>query len=408
MNAIEKCVILTLGENDKVFFASLLGQMQRIPMPNTAVVPTCGVTVTGGRMYLYWNEQFFESLTTPQQIAVLEHECMHLVYHHVFRIRRRNPTIWNWATDLAINQQIKNLPPFVITLDNMSKAFKCKLPPLQAAEVYYDTFLNHTQKFKMVTNKDGSVTVTRPDGSSFDVVPTDSHENWTNSTGSEIDSLDAEVIKQAIQEAYNVTKNTKRGTLPAGLQEVIEALLRPPTIPWSRQFKNWVGNQVKGHYKTTWKRLSRRMETEDFKGKIKVRLLKIVICIDTSGSINKEIFVKFFSELQGIQRAYKTDLTVIEVDAEVQKEYKLRPNVMADFNVKGRGGTDFRPLFQYVDEKRINPDAMVFFTDLCAAFPEKAPLYPVLWVVPPEAKKYYEHYTVGLFGKVVVIEERGD
>ena len=44
----------------------------------------------------------------------------------------------------------------------------------------------------------------------------------------------------------------------------------------------------------------------------------------------------------------------------------------------GGGGTNFTPCFNWLDERGIVPQTLVFLTDLCGAFPKEA-LYPVLW-----------------------------
>jgi predicted metal-dependent peptidase len=53
---------------------------------------------------------------------------------------------------------------------------------------------------------------------------------------------------------------------------------------------------------------------------------------------------------------------------------------------KGRGGTDFRPVFDLVatDISRPEgwPDLLAYLTDGQGSFPERAPPYPVVWLLP--------------------------
>ena len=59
---------------------------------------------------------------------------------------------------------------------------------------------------------------------------------------------------------------------------------------------------------------------------------------------------------------------------------------------KGGGGTDFRQVFQWVEQQGISPECLIYLTDLeCSRFPEE-PFYPVLWarigstiLKPPDA-----------------------
>jgi len=48
--------------------------------------------------------------------------------------------------------------------------------------------------------------------------------------------------------------------------------------------------------------------------------------------------------------------------------------------VKGRGGTDFRPVFEHVDKEPIQPACLIYLTDLEGPYPTVPPDFPVLWV----------------------------
>ena len=50
-------------------------------------------------------------------------------------------------------------------------------------------------------------------------------------------------------------------------------------------------------------------------------------------------------------------------------------------NPVGGGGTDFRPVFEWVERQGVAPCCLVYLTDLlCNRFPDQTPDYPVLWV----------------------------
>ena len=52
-----------------------------------------------------------------------------------------------------------------------------------------------------------------------------------------------------------------------------------------------------------------------------------------------------------------------------------------DIVIKGRGGTDFRPGFAWLDEQGIQPSVCLYLTDmLCFSYPDAEPAFPVLWV----------------------------
>ena len=52
-----------------------------------------------------------------------------------------------------------------------------------------------------------------------------------------------------------------------------------------------------------------------------------------------------------------------------------------DIEIRGGGGTNFKPAFNWVEEQDSNPDLLMYFTDAEGVFPEAEPMYPVLWLV---------------------------
>jgi predicted metal-dependent peptidase len=53
--------------------------------------------------------------------------------------------------------------------------------------------------------------------------------------------------------------------------------------------------------------------------------------------------------------------------------------------VSGGGGTDFRPVFEWVAREDMGPDLLVYFTDAEGRFPEREPSFPVVWLVKGKA-----------------------
>ncbi|MCM8807966.1 MAG: VWA-like domain-containing protein, partial [Candidatus Omnitrophica bacterium] len=78
---------------------------------------------------------------------------------------------------------------------------------------------------------------------------------------------------------------------------------------------------------------------------------------------------------------------LIQNDAKIQKVEEIKyPNKLSNtIEIIGRGGTDFRPVFKYLEEKRIK-FPLIFFTDLFGDFPDKSPQFPVLWITKSSKK----------------------
>jgi predicted metal-dependent peptidase len=70
---------------------------------------------------------------------------------------------------------------------------------------------------------------------------------------------------------------------------------------------------------------------------------------------------------------------------------------IATLKPHGGGGTDFRPVFDWIADQPYQPDALVYLTDGLGAFPQSAPPYPTIWGAIYKGVKYP-------FGDVVEIE----
>ena len=105
--------------------------------------------------------------------------------------------------------------------------------------------------------------------------------------------------------------------------------------------------------------------------------------MDTSGSVSNEEIRVFIGELLCILGVVRRELNVLWVDSQVHGHDVLEPGAdAAECHPSGRGGTDFKPPFEWVDDQGECPVAAVYLTDgECDSFPDHEPAYPVLWVL---------------------------
>ncbi|MCI9129862.1 MAG: hypothetical protein HFJ65_06110 [Eggerthellaceae bacterium] len=142
------------------------------------------------------------------------------------------------------------------------------------------------------------------------------------------------------------------------------------------------------------------------------RIHDFVIAIDTSESCSGEVVQAFMNKTYNILRASESftervNIHIIQCDAEVQEDTRITSleqleMYMRDMELKGFGGTDFRPVFSYVDlliEKGDITDlrGLLYFTDGEGVYPRRPPAYDTAFVflddgytspeVPPWALK---------------------
>lgn len=131
-----------------------------------------------------------------------------------------------------------------------------------------------------------------------------------------------------------------------------------------------------------------------------VRVVKtFVTVIDTSGSVEEEKLRRFLEKTYQILKSGqksedRVNFHLIQCDALAQKDVKITSEkeleqVMEDLTLYGRGGTDFRPAFEYIEELRKNGEltnlnGMLYFTDGMGVYPRKKPEYPVAFIYDSE------------------------
>lgn len=125
------------------------------------------------------------------------------------------------------------------------------------------------------------------------------------------------------------------------------------------------------------------------------RVKEFVIAIDTSGSVSGELVQTFVQKtynmlMQQENFFTKINLHILQCDAVIQEDVKITnqeefARYLANMQLKGSGGTDFRPVFRHVDkmlrdQEFTNLKGLLYFTDGQGVFPERQPAYQTAFV----------------------------
>lgn len=141
-----------------------------------------------------------------------------------------------------------------------------------------------------------------------------------------------------------------------------------------------------------------------------------VIAIDTSMSCKGELVKQFLRETYSVLSESesffrKVRIHIIQCDDRIQSDTVITNEkelqaYMESFEVRGQGGTDFRPVFAYVNEL-IKKKAfhhlrgLIYFTDGYGTFPVKRPLYETAFVF---MKEDYRDVDVPIWAMKLIIE----
>lgn len=125
------------------------------------------------------------------------------------------------------------------------------------------------------------------------------------------------------------------------------------------------------------------------------RMEELVIAIDTSGSCSADTVRRFMEETYGILSNHenffrKMNLYIIQCDSFIQHVMHVTcekgwKDYLQKLVIHGRGGTDFRPVFEYVENLRStgqlrNLKGLLYFTDGDGIYPEKPTDYQTAFI----------------------------
>jgi predicted metal-dependent peptidase len=203
-----------------------------------------------------------------------------------------------------------------------------------------------------------------------------------------------------VQAALTIAK--RAGHLPAGLERLLDKLLEP-VIPWREVLARFIDSTAKNDY--TWQRPNKRYIQQGLylPSLQNPEIGHLLLSIDTSGSISQKQITEMISEVAGILSSYaNTQLTIIFCDTDIQGEpITIDSNTdLASIQSKGGGGTSFAPPFQWAEEERIEPKAMIYFTDGYSNDFATTPSYDVLWILTNRNESFTPPY-----GEVITMRD---
>lgn len=361
-------LMLTDGVNGTsyMFFTMI---MQRVNRTFSDRVPTMGVRLDGTRFEMTINPEFASSLNDNELMGVLLHEILHLAYGHPFWGPSYLPhkEVANIAFDLFVNQFIpKNFLPQGALFPELFG-----LPANKDSVWYYDELMKNAQSStlqKVCNNMNGEGEEQNGPGSG-------TKHNWeVGNTPEERESgqiLQEEMVANVASECER-----NRGTVPSGIQSLIDARkkIKPPIENWRMIFRRFYGSTIDSDIRNTRMTPSRRFE--DAPGRRFRFKAKVLVGIDTSGSVSNDEIATFFSEITNIWKNGAI-VDIAECDAQVHETYKFTGKIPE--SVSGRGGTSMQPIFDYAKNRDYN--LVIMMTDGFVESEIKTYKFPSIWCI---------------------------
>lgn len=380
------------------FVHQVLGMMIKIPRRG---MNTMGVRVTEeGKFELYYDPVWANYLDDAELTYVFYHEVLHLVLHHCTKrpltSDPKEKHLANIAHDLAVNELIPENADCKPPRDENGKlvgAFVSELKKQkeysdilekQTSEWYWD-YLHKKQKelggLPGIMDCDGdcdNCKLEKGDGSDNGLSDNDlkvknnckkldAHDGWKEH------EIADERVTAKVKE---IDRNNLWGDVSQGAREIILAA-QVKKIDWRNKIRIWFGNHIWRDRIATRKRPNRRTGFMH-PGYRKSYVDRYLVAVDTSGSIDSGLLAEWIGVLNQLVEYLPIDF--MQFDCEKQTEPKPYDRRQLKIEFKGRGGTDFQPVIDLVNQRHYR--GVMILTDGCASAPTPPKMAQVLWVLP--------------------------
>ena len=393
------------------FLDAALSQFEFFPIEESTLL-------TDGKHILYNPRHVLECYKTAKEIPVRDylHIVMHCVFRHMYMDPKLNRPYWDLACDIAVENVITELGLKAVTASRERQqaqyiaAIKKELKHVTAEKIY--SYLRQTM----------------PDPNKIAEIRglfyADNHEIWymtgqeievrfglSSGMGEDENGTESRAVMAAvwtgISERMQVDLETfgkQRGLLPGAMTQNLAAVNREK-YDYTAFLKKFavMGEAMKINddefdyiFYTYGLQLYEKMPLiEPLEYKEIKAIKEFVIAIDTSGSTSGELVQKFVQKTYNILKSTesfftKINLHIIQCDADIREDKKITcqeefDEYLKTMKIHGLGGTDFRPVFQYVEQLRQNREftnlkGLIYFTDGYGAFPAKKPDYDTAFV----------------------------
>lgn len=376
---------------DKPFLGNLV-----LRLPLIAADFWCKTSATDAKNF-YYNPEFIYSLSTPQIKFVLIHEALHCALTHFARRGNRTKHKWDLACDFAINPLLVKEgfhPPIDVPIfqqytgmiaEEIYPMIDDNLNQEPMDQHLYDEQASDESKQSHDKSNENDLQ-DRQKQSNIDLKINKDKQGSTLPLAQQPCALRPDEIKTLADQwqktlASSAQLAQQAGKLDGEFAKLIDFFLQPQ-ISWQSLLAQYMSAFARDDF--SYARPSRR-SGEAILPILKSQQLDIVVAIDTSGSISQTEVSEFVCEVDFIKSNCRASITLLACDDKLSEyspwHFEAWDELQFPTSLGGGKGTDFNPVFDYLDIQDKSCDALIYFTDAKGKFPNVEPNYPVLWLV---------------------------
>ena len=340
------------------------------------------------------------------------HTVLHCVFHHPFTGKSIRRDLWNLACDIAAESVINELGLTCTGTDRsvrqeyLTKQIKRKTGSLTAEKIY--AFLRSS--YSDFDIEEWSELFAADEHSCWYHDETGSLDSGSNAYGETAMVLnDASIISEWKSIAEHVQMEIEmyakvRGRESSAMIQNLRAVNRE-RYDYSSFLKQFavthedmkVSEEEFDYIYYTYglSKYGKMPLIEPLEYRESNKIHDFVIAIDTSGSVAGEQVQAFLQKTYNILKEHDSfasgvNIHIIQCDASVQSDTVITSTddldrYIADMQIRGLGGTDFRPVFSYVDKlcadgRFSDLRGLLYFTDGLGSYPETKPAYRTAFI----------------------------
>jgi predicted metal-dependent peptidase len=315
------------------------------------------------------SSDFLAHATSEDLTFVFANGAMHAALAHEMRQNRRSGWLWQMATDFAINDMlVQNGLPLP-----EGAQYRKRFHGMYAEEIYAELKSDMLRDGELEYEADTSSDV-QNDGQS-------QKEQRREETDS-LEQIKEEVLAEKLfaEQALSLLLSHENSGEHYESMERFFTLDAKGKIDWRQELKAALDTHHRDDF-----RLVPPNKKYLYRGiyipSTYSERFSLVVAIDSSGSVDEELLSAFLSEVDFLMsqiQNYKIELLVC--DDRIRSHETFYSGEALACKPIGGGGTDFRPVFSFVQSELYLCDLILYFTDMEGVFPSEAPPQRVKWV----------------------------
>lgn len=356
-------------------------------------------SLRSGHGRIEYRPEFIEALDDRVLEELLKIETLRIVLKHPYVRRPPSGEITYLASNITLKEHTRTTMPLPAAQDVFGDASFSK----QYYEFYCDRLATKSSRYEEASAGSGTSTDAAegheepsPDDAARNGKTCDIERHFDAQAGPgrtqhwQPDTLACEEIDNVIREAE---MSQSWGNLSSNLVAMIRATLKPK-LDYRKVLRSFGTSILATRRELTRFKPSRRYGFDCMGSRYALRT-KLLVAVDVSGSMSQSDLMHAYSAINRLFQYGIETIDTIQFDAKITGPVDTFARRRFQVTVTGRGGTNFQPVLDFIDEHR-DYDGLLVLTDGGAETPRrpKNRNTRVLWLFSNEAT--YTQFAKGL------------